>query len=359
MSSWLFLPNPFNSEDNDDDQNSLIAPDHTISTLFRSVAAFLAPPPTDSPSAAAAIDDGGAGGTVEVSSRAIAGMKQDLAEIGDRFKSSLSLLSSRFFKPKEDDAVEEEEMVGITEEVVDYVNTLCERPQLWTDFPINLPNDFEMSANQRQHVENIEQLVPDLGSLRQKVSGHLPNNKFWMIYFILLLPRLDENDLELLLTPKIVEVKDTLMQQLQNKNARGKASKHSDTNVKDHGSLQGNNNPLRKTTTPKAVEIEVSNAEKSKLIKNEDAVSFSDVEEDDNDNDLPDRITRSSGKKALSSGESHEWISSGEWVHVGRKPKAWSRSSLSTSVVEEGSDSEGSCEWLTVDDVDSDTMATP
>nr|GMC61432.1 serine-rich adhesin for platelets-like [Ipomoea batatas] len=356
MSSWLFLPNPFNSEDNDD-QNS----DHSISTLFRSVAAFLAPPPTNSPSAAAASDEnGGGGGTVEVSSRAIAGMKHDLAEIGDRFKSSVSLLSSRFFKAKEDDPVEEEEMemIGITEEVVDYVSTLSERPQLWTDFPISLPNDFEMSVNQREHVENIEQLVPALGSLRQRVSGHLPNNKFWMIYFILLLPRLDENDLELLSTPKaslypfhIVEVKDTLMQQLQNKKARGEVSKHSNTqhssldNIKD-GSLQGNNNrTITSTEAPKAAEIEVSNAEKPKLLfKNEGAVSFSDVEDDDND--LPGRRSSASlGKKALSSGESHEW------VHVGGKSKA--------SSVEKGSDSEGSCEWLTIDDVDSDTMATP
>nr|GMC58607.1 serine-rich adhesin for platelets-like [Ipomoea batatas] len=317
MSSWLFLPNPFNSEDNDD-QNSSVA-DHTISTLFRSVAAFLAPPPTNSPSAAAATDDNG-GGTVEVSSRAIAGMKHDLAEIGDRFKSSVSLLSSRFFKPKEDDPVEEEEieMIGITEEVVDYVSTLSERPQLWTDFPISLPNDFEMSVNQREHVENIEQLVPTLGSLRQR----------------------------------IVEVKDTLMQQLQNKKARGEVSKHSNTqhssldNIKD-GSLQGNNNrTITSTEAPKAAEIEVSNAEKPKLLfKNEGAVSLSDVEDDDND--LPDRRSSASlGKKALSSGESHEW------VHVGGKSKA-------SSSVEKGSDSEGSCEWLTIDDVDSDTMATP
>lgn len=151
---------------------------------------------------------------------------------------------------------------------------------------------------------------------------------------------------------QIVEVKDTLMQQLQNKKARGEVSKHSNTqhssldNIKD-GSLQGNNNrTITSTEAPKAAEIEVSNAEKPKLLfKNEGAVSLSDVEDDDND--LPDRRSSASlGKKALSSGESHEW------VHVGGKSKA-------SSSVEKGSDSEGSCEWLTIDDVDSDTMATP
>lgn len=142
MSSWLSLPNPFNSKDYDDDndENSSAAPDHSISTLFRSVAAFLAPPPTNPPSAAAATDGNGAGTVEEDSSKAIAGMKHDLAEIGDSFKSSLSLLSSHFFKLKEEEEETEMEMIGITEEVVDFAGTLCERPQLWTDFPISLPN---------------------------------------------------------------------------------------------------------------------------------------------------------------------------------------------------------------------------
>lgn len=157
---------------------------------------------------------------------------------------------------------------------------------------------------------------------------------------------------------QIVEVRDTLLQQLQNKNAQGEASKHSET--QHNGGLQGNNNQLWKTTTSTeaskaAAETEVSNAEKPKLVfKDKDDASLSNLE--DNDNDLADRMTGSSmslGKKVASYGE---------WVHIdGKSNNGWRNQqnpSQSTSL-DKGSDSEGSNEWLTVDDVDSDTMGIP
>lgn len=63
--------------------------------------------------------------------------------------------------------------------------------------------DFDMSQIQREHAAIIEHYVPDLKALRQKVCSDLSEDQFWMIYFILLLPRLDENDASLLSTPKV------------------------------------------------------------------------------------------------------------------------------------------------------------
>lgn len=62
--------------------------------------------------------------------------------------------------------------------------------------------DFSMSDSQKEHVASIVQFVPGLESLRQMVCHELSDLQFWMIYFVLLLPRLSGNDLELLSTPE-------------------------------------------------------------------------------------------------------------------------------------------------------------
>lgn len=62
--------------------------------------------------------------------------------------------------------------------------------------------DFEMSDAQREHAFSVERLVPSFTDLRISLRPHLGDNRFWMIYFILLLPRLNEEDFELLSTPK-------------------------------------------------------------------------------------------------------------------------------------------------------------
>ncbi|KAL2500675.1 BSD domain-containing protein [Forsythia ovata] len=118
----------------------------------------------------------------------------------------------------EEDLDEDEDgVVGITEEVLDFVSKITSRPELWTDFPISLPDDVDMSDYQREHASEIERLVPSLVYLRQKISSQISHGKFWMIYFILLLPRLNEDDLKLLSTPEVVEMRESLLQKLQNK----------------------------------------------------------------------------------------------------------------------------------------------
>ena len=62
--------------------------------------------------------------------------------------------------------------------------------------------DFSMSNAQREHASTVEQLVPGFGSLRARVCSSMSEEQFWMIYFLLLLPRLNADDFELLSTPK-------------------------------------------------------------------------------------------------------------------------------------------------------------
>lgn len=62
--------------------------------------------------------------------------------------------------------------------------------------------DFIMSDAQREHASTVERLAQNLASLRAKLQTCLTEQQFWMVYFILLLPRLSEHDFELLSTSK-------------------------------------------------------------------------------------------------------------------------------------------------------------
>ena len=62
--------------------------------------------------------------------------------------------------------------------------------------------DFSMSSAQREHASAVEELVPEFVELRVRVCGSMCKDRFWMIYFLLLLPRLNADDFELLSTPK-------------------------------------------------------------------------------------------------------------------------------------------------------------
>nr|XP_004242755.1 uncharacterized protein LOC101265654 [Solanum lycopersicum] len=420
MSSWfsLPLPNPFKFDDDGDgdgdggekssspaakgsDPNSsgmkedFSAISQTFSQHLRGVAAFLAPTSPTQPEQ-------------ESSAEKFSGIKSDLVEIGDSFKSGLSLFSSnktvsKFSKLASnflqfgDESVDhenaededgdddydddEEEVVGITDDVVDFVGTISQRPQLWTDFPLSLPSDFSMSDSQKEHVASIVQFVPGLESLRQMVCHELSDLQFWMIYFVLLLPRLSGNDLELLSTPEIVEVRETLLQQLQSKkDPQPQESKDSETvdasekDVKISGQHASESKLEEKNISEETANVsqdkdsfhdekrqEQLEDEKSKgtisyADKNEDDVSFSDLEDDDTD--LSDsRLLGSKPthrKKVSSSSESHEWI------QLNENSKAQGSQQKTGQSIHRDKDSEGeeSSDWLTVDDVDSDSLAT-
>jgi BSD domain len=61
-----------------------------------------------------------------------------------------------------------------------------------------------MSDVQQEHALAIEQLVPRLGALRIELCpNHMSERCFWKIYFMLVYPRLDEKDAELLFSPQV------------------------------------------------------------------------------------------------------------------------------------------------------------
>ncbi|PHU11346.1 hypothetical protein BC332_18276 [Capsicum chinense] len=380
MSSWFSLPllNPFKSNDDDgaaaatatatavydgekpsdsDPNFSSIKEDFSaISQTFthhlRGVASFLTPP-SPPPSSTQS----------EQQSEKFIGIKSDLVEIGDSLKSSVSEISKlasnllhfgdnevndrekNEYDDEEEEEEEEEEIVGVTDDVVDFVSTISQRDQLWTDFPISLPSDFSMSDSQKEHVASIVQFVPGLESLRQKV----------------------------------VEVRETLLQQLQSKkDSQPEASKDSETvdasekdveisgqqvseskleekNISETANASQDKDSLHGEKRQEPLDEEKTKNTTSYADKNEDDVSFSDLEDDDTD--LSDRLQGSKPphrKKVSSSSESHEWI------QLNENSKAQGSQQKAGQSIHRDKDSEGdeSSDWLTVDDIDSDSLAT-
>ncbi|KAJ0488164.1 hypothetical protein HanHA300_Chr12g0429991 [Helianthus annuus] len=115
----------------------------TIGRQLHNVASFLAPPPPQpysSPTPPPRSD---------VSPSSYEGLKNDLAEIGDSLKTLLSPKKAvtgiskfasnllQFDKNRDGDQVG---VVGITDEVLDFVREVSVRPQCWVDFPLSLQN---------------------------------------------------------------------------------------------------------------------------------------------------------------------------------------------------------------------------
>ncbi|KAG5535480.1 hypothetical protein RHGRI_023297 [Rhododendron griersonianum] len=202
----------------------------TLTRQFWGVASFLAPPPQ-------APDPSGDDSDRESSDAAgIEGIRSDIAEIGGKFKSGISKLSSNigvsdFSKiassflqlgSEEQEGGYNGSAVGVTEEVVAFARDVAMHPETWMDFPLpeedDDDEDFDMSDAQQEHALAVESLAPRLAALRIELCpGHMSEGCFWKIYFVLLQPRLNKHDADLLITPQIVEARASLTQELQNK----------------------------------------------------------------------------------------------------------------------------------------------
>ncbi|KAH9805288.1 BSD domain-containing protein [Citrus sinensis] len=384
--SWLFKS--LQSDGSDSPQSSptnrnggvkeeLSVLGENIGRQLRGVAAFLAPPPiTESQSQSRPSD-----------SPTLQGIRDDLVEIGGSFKSGLSLLSGNKavagfsklasnllqFRNQDDYGEEFDGVAGITGEVVEFVKEISLRSECWTDFPLSLDDDFEMSDAQREHAFSVERLVPSFTDLRISLRPHLGDNRFWMIYFILLLPRLNEEDFELLSTPKIIATRNMLLQKLQTTRNVQVGNNTSDASQKSSeiGETQEENIGSREKDVTKIVnatkDLEIEDEENTeqwleeddtdtgfsvstrKEIHHEEDVSFSDLE--DESNDRPGRLSArrsAEGTKAISPSGSSDWVQLQESsMHRGDLERAC------RSTTSRDKDSEGeSSDWLAVDDFD-------
>lgn len=67
------------------------------------------------------------------------------------------------------------------------------------------PLDFDLSETQQEHALAVERLSPRLAALRIELCpGYMRESCFWKIYFVLVHPRLDKKDAELLSTPQVL-----------------------------------------------------------------------------------------------------------------------------------------------------------
>lgn len=214
----------------------------TLTRQFWGVASFLAPPPQSEPDKRLLDPTSGTArdsDDKESDPAGIEGLRSDIAEIGGRFKSGISKFSKNIpvseiskmasnllqLGPEEEEEEEDKRFdsgrgaVGVTEEVVAFVRDIAMHPETWLDFPLFEDEDdevdFDLSDAQQEHALAVERLAPRLAALRIELCpGYMSEARFWKIYFVLLHPRLDKQDAELLSTPQVVKARASFAQEL-------------------------------------------------------------------------------------------------------------------------------------------------
>lgn len=204
----------------------------TLTRQFWGVASFLAPPPPEATDRGREVGDS----DQDLADPAgITGIRNDLSEIGGRFRTGITKLSSNKavseftkiasnilqFGSEEDLTVEEyaqRGVVGVTEEVVMFARDVALHPETWLDFPLpddDDEQDFDLSDAQQEHALAVERLAPELAALRTELClGYMSDACFWKIYFVLVHPRLSRHDAEILSTPEIVRAREMLAHEL-------------------------------------------------------------------------------------------------------------------------------------------------
>ncbi|CAN1764398.1 hypothetical protein LINPERHAP1_LOCUS9235 [Linum perenne] len=315
------------------------------------------------------------------SSPGLAGVRSDLAEIGGSLKAGLRAVSgiskNGEDEEEDDEGGDEDYVAGITEEVVEFANKISGRSACWTDFPLSLEADFKITDSQREHASTIEYIVPSLRALRETLQGYMSSEHFWMVYFILLLPRLDEHDMEILSSPQspmdcsillqIVHTRNQLMQKLQSsKNEQAETSE--DILRTDPPESSQESNSSEEDTKASKPPIDREDAEtprpqlespkvggsrsvnRKKKLEYEDTISFSDV--DDIDSVYSDRTSscsRSRGRRDPSpGGSSTEWIQ----LNRGYESRGGGGSQRSRHSIKDSDADSTASEWVKVDESD-------
>lgn len=106
--------------------------------------------------------------------------------------------------------------VGLTDEVVSFADNIAGHPETFLEFPFPQDEDddgFEMTEIQEEHTKAVEQLSSKLEAVhRELCPAFLSDGRFWKIYFALLHSRLSKEDAELLSTPQILKIRELLLQ---------------------------------------------------------------------------------------------------------------------------------------------------
>ncbi|XP_042407633.1 uncharacterized protein LOC121997345 [Zingiber officinale] len=147
------------------------------------------------------------------------------AEISGGFRSGLSRLSGALrVLADRDRALGDLEVgssdVGVSEDVLEFVDDLVKCPESWLEFPVPIDGEFDMSHTQREHISTVQHFKPSLQSLRLRLcTTHLSEDSFWKIYFALLHPKLNKHDSELLSTCQIVDSMRIKAKEISNREA--------------------------------------------------------------------------------------------------------------------------------------------
>ncbi|XP_076952615.1 uncharacterized protein LOC143626387 [Bidens hawaiensis] len=262
----------------------------TITRQFWGVASLIAPP----------VPSG-------LSNERSEGMRRDLAEIGGRVRSELSKFASEFLRVDSDDEEcdsGDDMAVGVTDEVVAFVNDVVMHPETWMGFPLPEDEGFNLTDAQQEHVLVVEQLAPRLNALRIELCPkYMSESSFWKIYFVLLHPKLTCNDAEILSTPDIIKARALLTHKFKNRSCSEKMSDYNSKSVPlDVSSTETVKHPIKINDIDiidKSVIQEESHEEdwlkKESLeivtnkvtipIENNEDASFSDLDDDDDDDD--------------------------------------------------------------------------
>ncbi|RWW51843.1 hypothetical protein BHE74_00041763 [Ensete ventricosum] len=143
-----------------------------LSRHLLDIACFLSPllslprhdSPPPSPRAAAPIP--------RPAARALAGILSDLSEVGIGFRSGLSGLSSAFRDPADRDSAGDSKIVGVSEEVLEFVGDLIKCPDRGSEKEEEREKNLESSSPARSATRSIRRLraisSPCMG--RRKVS---------------------------------------------------------------------------------------------------------------------------------------------------------------------------------------------
>ncbi|KAI3722708.1 hypothetical protein L2E82_33750 [Cichorium intybus] len=316
----------------------------TLSRQFWGVASFLAPqhPPGTSNERSEPSDP-------EISApEAISGIRRDFAEIGGKFRSGISKLSnnidvseitkmaSNFLQLESEDEDYDstdgdgDGAVGVTDDVVAFARDIALHPETWLDFPLPDDEDFHLSNAQQDHALAVEHLAPRLSALKIELCpSYMTENCFWKIYFVLLHPRLEHHAAKLLSTPKIVRARALLTHELKNRQLknevrRSNSSENTANSVPESVLLETVKHPIEsdeiKIVDKSVIQEETHDPTKGKdedeadewlkeessevtiSIQNNEDISFSDLEDDDDDDgNIPIHYKKDTK-------ESNEWV---------------------------------------------------